>query len=171
VGRTAIIIGVAYIAAATLAGLLVLAIGFSTRVRGEPDTTRLAAREKTWFVVAVALLTALLFATIFFTPYGRSASPGAQVVRVEARQFFWKIPPTPIDANRQVEFRITSKDVSHEFAVYTTSWKLLFQVQVLPGKEQRYVYTFHTPGRYRVVCLEYCGVGHADMLGQLQVVA
>jgi cytochrome c oxidase subunit 2 len=169
VGRTAIIISVSYIVATVLVTLLALAIGASTRSRREADTARLAEREKTWFVVAVAILTALLFGTIFFTPYGRSAGRGAQVVDAKAVQFAWILPAKPIRAGRPVEFRITSGDVNHGFAVYTSSWKLLFQIQVVPGSTQTYVYTFRKPGSYRVVCLEFCGVGHAEMQSRIEV--
>ena len=135
------------------------------------DLHRLRETEKTWFVVVVVLLVALLVATIFFTPYGRSAGKGAQVVEVEALQFAWVLPATPLKANREVEFRLTSKDVNHSFAVYTAAGKLLFQVQVMPGRTQEYVYTFKQPGVYHVLCLEYCGVDHDKMQSELRVVA
>jgi cytochrome c oxidase subunit 2 len=168
-GRTALIISIAYVVAMVVVALIALAVVASTRVRGEPDTRRLAEREKAWFVLAVVILTVLLFGTIFFTPYGRSAGSDAQVMEVKALQYAWLVPPTPIEAGKPVEFRLTSQDVSHAFAVFTSSWKLLFQVQVLPGAEQRYVYTFEKPGTYRVVCFEFCGIGHDKMQAQLLV--
>lgn len=168
-GRTATIIALSYVVATVLVALLGLAVAASTRSRRPTDVRRLAEREKTWFVVAVGLLTALLFATIFFTPYGRSADAGAQVVDVKAVQFAWLLPGESIQSGRPVEFRLTSDDVNHSFAVYTLSWKLLFQVQVVPGRTQKYVYTFKRPGRYRVVCLEYCGLDHHLMAAQIEV--
>jgi len=168
-GRTALVISIAYIAAMVVVTVLAVVIGVSTRSRGDVDSRRLAEREKGWFVIAVTLLTALLFATIFFTPYGRSAGSGAQVVEVKSLQFAWILPSKPVTAGRQVEFRLTSQDVTHAFAVYTSSWKLLFQVQVIPGEEQRYVYTFTNPGTYHVACFEFCGIGHDRMQALLQV--
>jgi cytochrome c oxidase subunit 2 len=169
VGRTAVVISVSYVVAAVVVALLALVVARSTRTRRGVDTARAAEQEKTWFVVVVVLLAALLFATILFTPYGRSAGRGAQVVDVQAVQFAWLLPGKPLKAGRQVEFRLTSKDVNHNFAVYTLGWKLLFQVQVVPGKTQKYVYTFRKPGKYRVVCLEFCGLGHSLMQSQLTV--
>jgi cytochrome c oxidase subunit II len=168
-GRTALVIAISYVVATVLVGLLTLLIARSTRARRGVDTERAAEQEKTWFVVVVVLLAALLFATILFTPYGRSAGRGAQVVDVEAVQFAWLLPGKPLKADRPVEFRLRSKDVNHNFAVYTEGWKLLFQVQVVPGKTQKYVYTFHRPGTYRVVCLEFCGLGHSLMQSRLTV--
>ena len=66
---------------------------------------------------------------------------------------------------------VTSKDVSHGFAVYNSDNVLLFQIQAVPGTTSHIVYTFKVPGRYQVVCLEFCGVGHHDMIGSFQVAA
>jgi cytochrome c oxidase subunit 2 len=169
VGRTAVIIAISYVVATILVTLIGLAVAASTRARAPIDLEKLREREKTWFVVAVALLTALLFATIFFTPYGKGASrPGAQQLNVHAVQFAWLVKGRP-RAHRPVQFNLTSGDVNHNLGVYTEKWKLLFQIQVVPGKTQRYVYTFDKPGTYRLVCLEFCGLGHHLMETTLQV--
>ncbi len=167
-GRTAIIIAVSY---GILGGVVVAAIGFavwgSTRGRRhDVDARRLGEREKTWFGIVVVLLVALLFATIFFTPYGRGArdeGAGAQLVDVSAQQFAFLMPSRPLKAGQPVEFRLTSKDVNHGFAVFNDRHVFLFQVQVVPGRTQYYRYTFHKPGTYSVECFEYCGVGHDRM--------
>jgi cytochrome c oxidase subunit 2 len=173
-GGTATTIAVAYTAVSVLAIGFMLVVARSTGGRGPeqaPDVHRLRETEKTWFVIVIVLLVGLLVATIFFTPYGRSADSDAQVVEVQALQFAWVLPATPIRANRQVQFKLTSKDVNHSFAVYTAAGKLLFQVQVMPGRTQEYVYTFKKPGTYHVLCLEYCGVDHDRMQSELRVVA
>ena len=169
-GRTATIIAVFYGVAAVLSVALGFAVWRSTRVRGRSaDTALLARREKTWFGVAVALLAALLLATIFFTPFGKGAPRTKQVVRVTGLQFAWAIEPQVVKANVPVEFQLTSADVSHAFAVYNASDVLLFQVQVLPGKTQKAFYTFKKPGMYRVLCLEFCGFGHDLMRSAILV--
>ena len=173
-GGIATTIAVAYTAVCVLAIGFMAVVARSTGGRGPEqvaDLHRLRETEKTWFVVVVVLLVSLLVATIFFTPYGRSADRDAQVVEVQALQFAWVLPATPLKANRQVQFKLTSKDVNHSFAVYTAGGKLLFQVQVMPGRTQEYVYTFKQPGTYHVVCLEYCGVDHDKMQSELRVVA
>ena len=172
-GRTATIIAVFYTAVSVLAIVLLVVIAASTRGRRTLDGAalrRLGEREKAWFGIVVVLLVALLFATIFFTPYGRSAGPDPQIEPIEGLQFAWLVPGKPLVAGRPVEFRLTSKDVSHGFAVYTSSGRFLFQVQVTPGKTQIYVYTFKQPGTYKVLCLEYCGLDHDRMQSTLTVV-
>jgi len=173
VGRTATIIAVSYTIVCAVAIVLLVVIAASTRGRRTLDEgalERLGERERTWFAIVVVLLVALLFATIFFTPYGRSAGPDAQVEKIEGLQFAWLVPGKPLEAGRPVEFRLTSRDVSHGFAVYTSRGRLLFQVQVTPGKTQTYVYTFKRPGTYKIICLEYCGLDHARMQSRLTVV-
>lgn len=165
--RIDVVIAVAY---GILGGLVVLLIGVavaaSTRGRRPSvDTKRLAHHERTWFGIVVVLLVALLFATIFFTPYGRSAESAPQEVNVEARQFAFILDRATIKVGEKVKFHLTSADVNHGFAVFDDENEFLFQVQVMPGKTQDYVYTFEKPGTYRIVCFEYCGVGHDEMAG------
>ena len=114
-------------------------------------------------------LAALLLATIFFIPYGKTAPRDAQVVRVTGVQFAWSLQPATIRAGKPVDFRLTSKDVNHGFGVYDAEDRLVFQVQVVPGKTQGYVHTFHRAGNYRILCLEFCGIGHHLMEGSLTV--
>jgi cytochrome c oxidase subunit II len=169
---TGVVLTVAFTAVCAVAIAVVLVIALSTRgSRRSLDIERVRHAERTWFVAVVVLLVAVLAATIAFTPYGRSAGKGAQIVDIQGLQFAWLIPGAPIKAGRQVEFRLTSKDVNHSFAVYTAAGELLFQVQVMPGKTQKYVYTFRKPGTYDVLCLEYCGVGHTNMKAELKVVS
>ena len=59
--------------------------------------------------------------------------------------------------------------MNHGFAVYNDDNVLLFQIQAVPGSTSHIVYTFKTPGRYQVVCLEFCGVNHDKMVGSFQV--
>jgi cytochrome c oxidase subunit 2 len=172
VGRTATIIAVSYGIVTVVAVVILAVVGFSTRGRplDEGAPRRFAEREKTWFVVVVVLLAALLGATIFFTPYGRSAGPNAQVERIRGVQFAWLVPAKPLKAGAPVEFRLTAADVNHGLGVYTAGGRLLFQAQVMPGKTQTYVYTFRNPGTYKILCLEYCGLNHDAMQGRLTVV-
>jgi heme/copper-type cytochrome/quinol oxidase subunit 2 len=170
-GRTAVIIAVSY---GLLGGVVVLVIAAlvwssTTSRHRNIDLRKLAEREKTWFAIVVVFLVGLLFGTIFFTPYGRSATSGAQVVKVTGEQFAWVFPRTRIRAGREVEFELNSPDVNHDFAVFNPQHTFLFQTQVLPGKTSQYVYTFEKPGRYTVECWEYCGLGHDAMTTEFTV--
>jgi cytochrome c oxidase subunit II len=132
-------------------------------------TESLERHEKTWMWIVLGILGALLLASIWFTPYGESAGAGGQRMDVVARQFAWTLEPNRVRAGVPVEFRLRSVDVNHAFGVYDPDGKLVFQVQVMPDREQRAVETFETPGTYEILCLEYCGVLHHGMVGSFTV--
>lgn len=169
-GTTAKIVAIAYLAVVVLGVGLALVLARTTRARREADTERLARRERAWLGVVVAILVALLFGTIFFIPWARSAADGEkQIVRVEAVQFGWTVDPGTVREDEPVEFILRSPDVNHAFGVYDEHDRLVFQVQVIPGKDQRALYTFEQPGTYTILCLEFCGVGHHLMRSRLTV--
>jgi cytochrome c oxidase subunit II len=171
VGSTAVLIAVAY-GVVTVAGLgLAFALAFSTLGRRRPiDAERLAHRERAWLYVVIVILLALLFATIWFTPYGQGGTKeGDVVVNVSSRQFLWQVKPSTFPAHRRIEFRLTSDDVSHGFGIYDSRNHFVAQVQVVPGKTQKLFHTFARPGRYEILCLEFCGFGHALMRGEFTV--
>ncbi len=170
VGTTATAIAITY-SLAVVAGLLVAAgIWRSTREDRAPlDTEKAEQREKGWLAIVVAFLIITLVGTILLVPYGESAGPDAQVVTVVARQFGFTIDPPAVEAGRPVEFRMTTEDTTHAFAVTTRDNRLLFQAQIVPEHTQHLVHTFDEPGTYKVVCYEYCGVGHHVMLASVEV--
>lgn len=150
--------------------LFVAANARRTRAAGpEPGTEALERHEKTWMWIVLGILGALLLASIWFTPYGESAGGDGQRMDVVARQFAWELEPNRVRAGVPVEFRLRSVDVNHSFGVYDPDGKLVFQVQVQPGFEQRAVETFEEPGTYEILCLEYCGVLHHGMVGSFTV--
>jgi cytochrome c oxidase subunit 2 len=172
---TALAIAIAYGAVALLAAAFLIVVWHSThrRRRRDEDTTdtgRLAHAEKVWLAIAVAGLGVLLLATIPFTPYGQGTpSPGAQPVNVEGVQFAWITNPGEAQAGVPVRFRVTARDVNHGFGVYNDDDVLLLQVQAVPDHPTEIEYTFKEPGRYQIVCLEFCGVDHHRMLGSFTV--
>jgi cytochrome c oxidase subunit 2 len=169
VNSTEKLIGIAYAVVVVLGLLAAWGIWSSTRTQYPTDPRKLAERERFWLVLVVGFLAALLFATIFFIPYGKTAPRDAQIVRVNGVQFAWSLHPATIRAGKAVDFRLASKDVNHGFGVYDAQDRLVFQVQVVPGKTQRYVHTFRRPGVYRILCLEFCGIGHHLMESSLTV--
>ena len=134
------------------------------------DVKKLAHGEKGWFIFAVIALGILSLATLPFIPYGQNAAAeGQQRVDVEGRQFAWVMSPSTVKADVPVRFAVRADKVNHGFAVYNDDNVLLFQIQAIPEHVSHIVYTFRVPGRYQVVCLEFCGVNHHKMIGALQV--
>lgn len=169
-GTAATAIAVTY-SIAVVAGLwIALGIWRSTREdRRELDTERAAEREKAWLGTVVAFLVATLIGTMLLVPYGESAGTDGQVVDVVARQFGFVLTPPKVVAGRPVEFHLRSEDTTHGFGVMTRDNTLLFQAQIAPEHTQHVVHTFKEPGIYKIVCFEFCGVGHHAMLAQIEV--
>ncbi len=172
---TALTIAIAYGAVVVVAVVAILVVWHSTHTFESPredttDTARLVHGEKGWFILAVIALGILLLATLAYIPYGdNAAATGQQQVQVEGRQFAWIVTPSTITAGVPVRFEVTATDVNHGFAVYNDDNILLFQIQAVPGSTSHIVYTFKNPGRYQVVCLEFCGINHHNMIGSFQV--
>jgi cytochrome c oxidase subunit 2 len=93
-----------------------------------------------------------------------------QVVMVVGSQFSWRIDSATVRAGATVEFRVTSTDVNHGFAIYAPDGYIVAQTQAMPGYTNKLLYTFTEPGTYTVHCLEYCGLGHSPMTATIQVV-
>jgi cytochrome c oxidase subunit 2 len=175
VNPTALTIAIAYSAVVVVAVVAILVVWRSTHSFESPrrdttDTARLARGEKAWFLITVAALGVLLLSTLAFIPYGDNAeAAGQQQVTVVGRQFAWQVSPGTIRAGVPARFAVGASDVNHGFAVYNDDNVLLFQIQAVPESTSHIVYTFKEPGRYQVVCLEFCGIDHHKMVGTLQV--
>jgi cytochrome c oxidase subunit 2 len=74
-----------------------------------------------------------------------------------------------LPAGKLVKFEVTAKDVNHNFAIYNSAGKLIAQVQAMPDYTNDLYYTFDEPGRYYVLCLEYCGIAHHSMSVEFDV--
>lgn len=136
-----------------------------------------AYRLRGWlFALLVLVLVVANYRSLMALPYiadVRGLDPGAAVQRVDVvgEQWDWSIKPAQVVAGTPVEFHVTSKDVNHGFAIYGPSMLILGQVQAMPGYDNVLRQTFNTPGTYKILCLEYCGLGHHVMAAELKVVA
>lgn len=124
-----------------------------------------------WGLVAVFGVPMVL--TLSDLPYDavRSAQAGgeAQVVDATAYMWRWELSEERLEAGRPVEFRVRSADINHGFAIYDEELKIVAQVQAMPGLTNTLRHTFTRPGTYRVLCLEYCGLGHHNMFAEFTV--
>ena len=77
-----------------------------------------------------------------------------------------------IKAGETVKFVAHSIDVNHGFGVLSSSNQMdspLMQMQVVPGFDNVFYYTFNKPGTYTIRCLEYCGWNHPYMVSLITV--
>ena len=104
-------------------------------------------------------------------PYPSGSQAAAVVVQASGHQWAWELAPATVPAGRLVEIRVTGADVNHGFGLYDPHNRLVTQTQAMPGYTNVIRYTFTEPGTYRVLCLEYCGLGHHSMMVPLTVTA
>jgi len=123
------------------------------------------------FTLMVAAFVIGTWATLrkFPIPAQGQALGAPQTVEAVGRMWSWELKPDKVNAASEVEFRVTSADVNHGFAIYAPNGRILTQTQAMPGYTNRLLYTFDAPGTYTVQCLEYCGIGHGPMTTHLEV--
>ncbi|MBS3933025.1 MAG: c-type cytochrome [Truepera sp.] len=104
----------------------------------------------------------------------RFAQPG--LVQVGPNQFeltviaqaFSFVPnEVVVPAGAEITFFLTSRDVLHSYQVQFTT----INVNLIPGEVATLRYTFREPGEHLVICGQYCGIGHHNMLGLITVVS
>ncbi len=129
-------------------------------------------RTRLFWIVVLAFGPAMIY-TLFELPYGASrASPGsgpAQVVEATGHQWRWELSRDRVAAGQPVEFRVTSADVNHSFGIYDADLRLVAQTQAMPGYTNTLRHTFREEGTYRILCMEYCGLAHHNMLAEIHV--
>lgn len=77
-----------------------------------------------------------------------------------------------IKVGETVKFVAHSIDVNHGFSILSSSRSMdspLMQMQVVPGFDNVFYYTFKNQGTYTIRCLEYCGWNHPYMISQITV--
>lgn len=163
------------------AGAVFIFVAMSTRHPRDEQTEAhrvgYAARG-IWFVFLTALMLAAFAATLPVFPYmptnlahmsmKMSAENSVDRVPVIAQQFTFFMPShLPLD--KKVVFEVTSRDVNHSFGIYDPKGDIIAQTQAMPDYVNYLEVTFHTPGRYTIRCLEYCGIGHPMMEKQFVV--
>lgn len=126
--------------------------------------------------VGVPLALFLLWFAIGFKQYVEMETPPADAmdVYVMGKKWMWKFnyPEGPnsinvlrIPANRPVRLLLTSQDVIHSFFVPEFRMKQ----DALPGRYTQTWFIATTPGKYQILCAEYCGAGHSIMRGEVIV--
>ncbi len=108
--------------------------------------------------------------------YVRMAKPPADAfeIHVIGKQWMWKIqhPSGRKEINelhlpkgRAVELTMTSQDVIHSFFLPAFRMKQ----DVVPGRYSHEWFLPERVGAYHLFCSQYCGTGHADMVGTVYV--
>lgn len=144
--------------AIALSGMGLVTLGFLHVVSqagrsADEEATRRSARTanalRRWlFGVLLVGFLGGTWATLHRFPIpAQSGDLGApQVVDVVARMWSWEFKPESVHAGSAVEFRVSSADVNHGFAIYSPAGRIVAQTQAMPGYTNRLVHTFDEPG-------------------------
>jgi cytochrome c oxidase subunit 2 len=132
------------------------------------------ALEIFWTAIPAALLVILsVYSAIVLSRNEAHASDRLRV-NVVAQQFVWSFAygdagiqtgDLRVPVGRQVELKMTAKDVIHDF------WVNEFRLKedLVPGVVTDLVFTPDKVGVFPVICAELCGVGHNTMRSRIIV--
>jgi cytochrome c oxidase subunit II len=82
-----------------------------------------------------------------------------------AQAFTYSPSKMTVPKGSTVHFTVTSSDVVHGFEIPSTNVNMM----ITPGYVSKISQTFDKPGKYLILCNEYCGVGHHMMAVTLEV--
>jgi heme/copper-type cytochrome/quinol oxidase subunit 2 len=155
--------------------------------------------ERYWAISTIIVLGSLLALGYSWSPpiaFENGIRDGDTIheIKIMSGQWFWKIQDggyfkiqngeevpmftnqnkdeLHVKAGETLKFVAVSQDVTHGFAILKSDKSMdrpLFQMQVVPGYDNVFYYTFKEPGTYTIRCLEYCGWFHPYMTSQITV--
>jgi cytochrome c oxidase subunit 2 len=127
-------------------------------------------RERRWLYVLVGVF--VVFNAVTLSPlipwqewlFWSKPTPDQRVL-VHFEDYEIQLPPEGIEVavGEYVEFVATSGDVTYGFGVFRPDSRMVFQMQVLPGRENHIVWRFDQAGMYDVRSTEYSGPRHSEM--------
>lgn len=103
----------------------------------------------------------------FGSPGVNEQGDGRVVVSMLAEMFLFDPDEIRVPAGAPVTFRVTSSDVIHGLHIVGTNANAM----IIPGYVTEFSITFDEPGEYLMVCHEYCGLLHHEMMGTVIVEA
>ena len=123
------------------------------------------------FVLILLIIVPVIGYTLTLMPYSsmRETSEATKSVHAVGYQWYWKIDDLTAKVGEPVLYQVTSADVNHGFGVYDADLNVIAQTQAMPGYINKLLVTYPRPGKYRILCLEYCGLAHHAMISEITV--
>jgi cytochrome c oxidase subunit 2 len=130
--------------------------------------------ETTWSIIPFIIsMTIFLGGAVVYYQQYRQPTDGMEVY-VVGKQWMWKlqhetgqreINELHVPVGRKVKLTMTTEDVIHNFAIPAFRTKS----DVVPGRYTNIWFEATKPGKYRIQCMEYCGLNHSGMGGWVYV--
>jgi cytochrome c oxidase subunit II len=139
-----------------------------------PPTHGNTTLEVVWTVVPTVLLAVVAVWAYLVLSDNEALAKDRVVINVTAQQFAWEFyyPDGQIGSgdlhvpvDKQVELKMRSKDVIHDF--YVVQFRV--KEDIVPGITTNVVFNPDKIGTYQVICAELCGVGHGIMRARVIV--
>ncbi len=174
----ALLIGLVVVTGAVAVLVAALLIGFAVRYRRRPDSPRppfipgSTPLELFWTLTPLGIFIFFFVwgAKVYFGAY--RAPDDATVIYVTGRQWMWKfqhpegqreINELHVPVGQPIKLVLTSEDVIHSFFVP----EFRVHMDVLPNRYTSVWFEATRPDTYKLFCSQYCGTGHADMIGRV----
>ncbi len=132
------------------------------------------ALETLWSIIPFIISITIFLggAIVYYNQYRPPVD--AMQIYVVGKQWMWKlqhetgqreINELHIPVGRNVKLTMTTEDVLHDFAIPAFRTK----ADVVPGRYSTIWFEATKPGKYRIQCMEYCGLNHSGMGGWVYV--
>jgi cytochrome c oxidase subunit II len=127
--------------------------------------------EIVWIIVPTVLAVGMFFMGLRGYQLLRQVPEGAMSVKVEAFTYGWefqyengkKTQELYVPVRKPVRVELTSRDVIHSFFAPDFHVK----EDVVPGMKTTAWFVVEEPGEHTILCAEYCGIGHSDMMSKI----
>jgi cytochrome c oxidase subunit 2 len=173
-----LLIGLASITGAVGLLVAVLLIGFAVRYRRRPGLPPPLAMpgnrplEIFWTITPFLIFIGLFAwgANVYFAAY--RAPDDATVIYGIGKQWMWKfqhpegqreINELHVPVGKSVKIILTSEDVIHSFFIP----EFRVHMDALPARYTSVWFEATRPDTYKLFCSQFCGTGHATMVGQV----
>ena len=93
------------------------------------------------------------------------APPPGSDIYLTAMAYQW-YPILQLEKDKEYTLHLSALDVNHGFSLYP----LNVNFQVIPGYDYGLRVTPTASGDFRIICNEFCGIGHHTMVGRMIVV-
>ncbi|MCK9240478.1 cytochrome c oxidase subunit II [Desulfocurvus sp.] len=130
--------------------------------------------ELLWTILPTAIVMAMFWFGWTSFKAMRTVPEGAMEVGVEARMWSWaftypggrRSAELVVPVGGDVKLAMTSRDVIHSFYVPA----LRLKMDTVPGLTTTAWFNIAAPGEFDILCAEYCGLKHANMITTLRAV-
>jgi cytochrome c oxidase subunit 2 len=139
-----------------------------------PHITHNQTLEIVWSVVPLIILIGIFFWGFHGYVTAQIAPANAIEIQVTGKKWVWQfeypdgmrtLNSFHVPVNRPVRLVMNSEDVLHSFFIPAFRIKK----DVLPVRYTEEWFQATKPGVYQILCTEYCGKGHSDMLARVFV--